>query len=64
MAAGQTILAAVVAMNVEFGEAIHALKLLEAVQRNLASTGNKLEKLGLLFLVEAANGTPEPLDLR
>ena len=51
-------------MNVEFGEPIHTLKLLEAVERDLGGTGNELQELGLLFLVEAANCAPEPLDLR
>jgi hypothetical protein len=59
----QTILAAEITMNVELGKAIHALKLLEAVEWNLGSAGDELQKLGLFFLVEAANSTPEPLDL-
>jgi hypothetical protein len=59
----QTILAAEITMNVEFGKAIHTLKLLEAIEWNLGSTGDELQKLGLFFLVEAANSTPEPLDL-
>ena len=50
-------------MDVELGKAIHALKLLEAVEWDLGSTGDELQKLGLLFLVEAADCTPEPLDL-
>jgi hypothetical protein len=59
----QTILAAEITMNVEFGKAVHTLKLLKAVEWNLGSAGDELQKLGLFFLVEAANSTPEPLDL-
>ena len=64
MTARQTVLATIITMNVEFGEPIHTLKLLEAVERDLGGTGNELQELGLLFLVEAANCAPEPLDLR
>lgn len=40
MAGRQTILAAVIAMNVELGESVHALELLEAVERHFTSTGD------------------------
>jgi hypothetical protein len=63
MTARQTVLAAIITMNVELGKAIHTLKLLEAVEWNLRSSGDELQKLGLFFLVEAADCTPEPLDL-
>jgi hypothetical protein len=61
--ARQTILAAIVTVNVELGKAVHTLKLLEAVEWDLGSAGDELQKLGLFFLVEAADSTPEPLDL-
>lgn len=63
MTARQTVLAAVITMNVEFGEAIHTLELLEAVEWNLGGTSDELQQLGLLFLVEAADSAPEPLNL-
>jgi len=63
MTARQTILAAIITVNVELGEAIHALELLEAVERNLGSSSDELQKLSFLFLVEAADSAPEPLDL-
>lgn len=50
-------------MDVELGEAVHALQLLEPVERDLARACHELEQLGLLFLVEAADRAPEPLDL-
>lgn len=63
MTARQTILATIITVNVELGEAIHTLKLLEAVEWDLGSTGDELQQLGLLFLVEAADSAPEPLNL-
>ena len=64
VAGRQLVLARVVAVDVEFGEAIHALELLEAVERNLARTCDELKQLGALFFVEALDCTPEPLNLR
>jgi len=63
MARWQTILTAVIAVDVELGEAVHALKLLETIERHLTSTGNELKQLGLLFLLERSDSAPEPLDL-
>ena len=39
----QSILVPVVFVDVEHGEAIHAFKLSESVERHLASSGDKLE---------------------
>lgn len=64
MRAWKPILVAIVTMNVESTKAIHALKLLESVERDFAGAGDKLEQLSSLFLVKGANSTPEPLDLR
>ena len=64
MAGRKLVLAGVVAVDVEFGEAVHAFELLETIERNLASTSDELQQLGALFLVEALDCTPEPLDLR
>lgn len=64
MRARKAILIAIVPMDIEAAEAVHALKLLEAIERNLAGTGNELQQLSLLFLVEGADRSPEPLDLR
>lgn len=63
MTGRQLLLVAVVAVNGEPGEAIHAFELLEAIEWNLAGTSNELQQLGLLFLVKAANRSPEPLHL-
>ena len=43
MTAGQTILCAIVAMNVESTEAVHAFELLEAIEWNLGSTSDELK---------------------
>lgn len=63
MTTRQTILAAIITMNVKLGKAIHALEFLEAIERHLGSASDELQKLGFLFLVEAAYRAPEPLDL-
>ncbi|KAI6853393.1 hypothetical protein KC350_g76 [Hortaea werneckii] len=60
----QLLLAAVVTVDVEPGNAVHAFKLLETIQWHLAGTSDELQELGLFFLVKAADCTPEPLDLR
>lgn len=64
MRARQPVLIAIIAVDIEATEAVHALKFLEAVERHLAGTGDELQQLGLLFLIEGADSAPEPLDLR
>lgn len=59
----QPLLATIITMDVESTEAIHTLQLSETVQRYLASSCNKLQQLGTLFLVVWTDGSPEPLDL-
>jgi hypothetical protein len=51
-------------MNVESTEAVHALKLLESVKRNLTGTRDELQKFSPFFFVERSDRSPEPLDLR
>ena len=53
VAGRQLVLARIVAVNVELGEAIHALQLLEAIQRDLARAGDELQKFSALFFIEA-----------
>lgn len=60
----KSVLAAKVLMNAEVCEAVHAFKLLEAVERDLSSTSNELQELGALFLAKRSYCSPEPLDLR
>jgi hypothetical protein len=50
-------------VNVEPADAVHALQLLEAVERHFRRSRDELEQLGTLLLVERAHSTPEPLDL-
>lgn len=64
MRARKAILAAIVTMNVESADTIHALQFLEAVQRHLGCARDELEKLGEFLLVEGPDSAPEPLDLR
>lgn len=51
-------------MDIKLAHSIHALQLLEAIERHLGRSSDKLQQLGTLLLVEAADGTPEPLNLR
>lgn len=64
MAARQTVLVAKIAVDIEPAEAVHALQLLEAVERHLGRARHKLQQLGLFFGLEAAHRAPEPLHLR
>lgn len=64
MRSGETVLVTIVSVNVEATDAIHALKFLEPVQRHLASSRNKLQQFGKLFLVKGSDSSPEPLHLR
>jgi len=50
-------------VNIEAANAVHALKLLEAIEWDLGCAGYELEQLGALLLVEGSNSSPEPLDL-
>lgn len=47
----KSILVAVITVDVESTEAVHAFQLLESVQGDLASSGDELQQLGTLFLV-------------
>lgn len=51
MRAGKSILVAIIAVDIEPTEAIHALKFLKAIERYLASSGDELQQLGTFFLV-------------
>jgi len=61
--AGQSLDGAEIAMDVELGESVHALELLEAVEWHLGGTRDELQQFCFLFLVEAAHRAPEPLRL-
>lgn len=60
----QAVGGAIVAVDLELLDAVHALQSSEALQRNLRRAGDKLQELGSVGLVERAQGPPEPLDLR
>jgi hypothetical protein len=61
--ARKAILATIVAVNVKAAKPVHTLKLLEAIERNLASACDELKEFGTLLFVKGADCTPEPLDL-
>ena len=61
--ARQSLFVAIVTMDIEAANTVHTLQLLESVERNFRSTGDKLEQLGPLLLVEGPNSTPKPLYL-
>ena len=48
----QSILVAIVPMNIEPAEPIHTLQLAKAIERHLTSISYKLQKLGSLLFVE------------
>ena len=60
----QSILVAIVPVNVESADAVHSLKFLEAVEWDFARAGDKLKQLRPLFFVKGSECAPEPLDLR
>jgi hypothetical protein len=59
----QTILVAVCTVNVESVDTVHALQLLEAIQRYLTRACDELKELSKLFFVERSHCAPEPLNL-
>jgi hypothetical protein len=61
--AGKPLLVAIVAVDVESIDTVHAFQFLESVQRHLGRARDELQKLGPLLLVERPHRTPEPLDL-
>ena len=63
MRRGQAVSGAVVTVNLELLDAVHALQSGEALQGHLGRARDKLQEFGPVGLVEGAQGTPEPLDL-
>ncbi len=63
MRAGQALLVAVISMDVELRETVHALQLTKAVQWYFAGACDELQQFGTLFFVEGTDRAPEPLDL-
>lgn len=47
----KSILVAIITVDVESTEAVHALKFLETIERHFASPCDELQQLGTLFLV-------------
>jgi hypothetical protein len=63
MRAWETILVAVITVDVETANSVHTLEFLKSIERHLTSTRNELQKLGAFFLIERADSAPEPLNL-
>lgn len=54
---------AIVAVNLELLSTVHALERSEALERNFRCAGDELKELGTFGLIEAAQRSPEPLNL-
>jgi hypothetical protein len=57
MRAGQSILIAVILVDVELGNAVHAFKVGKPVEWCFACSGHKLQKLGTFLARESSDGT-------
>ena len=52
MRAWKSVFVAIIPMDIESTEAIHALELLESIQRDFTRASDELEEFSALFLVE------------
>jgi hypothetical protein len=59
MRAGQSILIAVILVDVELGDAVHAFKVGKPVEWCFACSGHKLQELGTFLARESGDGTGE-----
>jgi hypothetical protein len=59
MRAGKSILIAVILVDVELGDAVHAFKIGEPVKWCFACSGHKLQELGTFLARESGDGTGE-----
>lgn len=59
----QSVFVAIVTVDVESVNTVHAFKLLEAIKWNLAGSCDELQQFGALFLVKRPQSSPEPLNL-
>ena len=56
MTARQPFLVAIILVNIEFGDTVHALELTHAFKRHLRSTSHELQEFGLFFTRERSDG--------
>lgn len=63
MRGSETVLVAIITMDVEPVDSVHALQFFEAVEWHFTGSSDELEQFGTLFLVEGTHCTPEPLNL-
>lgn len=63
MCTGQPLGGAVVAVDLELLDAVHALEVREALQRHLGRARHELQERRSVSLVKRPQRAPEPLDL-
>ena len=64
MSRWQAVSGAIVTVDLELLDAVHALQSSETLKGNLGRASDKLQEVGPLSLIERSQCTPEPLDLR
>ena len=64
MSRWQAVSGAIVTVNLELLDAVHALQSSKTLEGNLGGTSDKLQELSPVRLVEGTQGPPEPLDLK
>lgn len=64
MSRWQAVSGAIVTVDLELLDAVHALKSSETLKGNLGCASDKLQELGPVCLVKGAQGPPEPLNLK
>jgi hypothetical protein len=57
MRAGKSVLIAVILVDIELGDAVHAFKIGEPVKWCFACSGHKLQELGTFLARESGDGT-------
>lgn len=63
MRAGQSILIAVILVDVELGDAVHAFKVGKPVEWCFACSGHKLQELGTFLARESGDGTEKEISI-
>lgn len=64
MSRWQTVSGAIVTVDLELLDAVHALQSSKTLEWNLGCAGDKLEELCPVGLIKRTQSSPEPLDLK
>lgn len=64
MSRWQAVSGAIVTVDLELLDAVHALEGGKTLEGNLGCAGDKLQELSPVCLVEGPQGSPEPLNLK